>query len=1715
MEYTYNTRQKYAETKKREWLQASKPQKLKLLHKDIYELFEEINEMGERYNFNCQKCVSFWEARQKGEPFSVFMKKHCKGLVELFVPKELIADYYAIIDKIPGYPYTRGYNRRTARCCEKEIHVMDVFELLYSYMVFGTYGVSVADYLTDKLPEEALDFKRNYNQYGPLHLARFDEIIAASVLNGNEKTIAVIEEAFLSENNNVIVTTDMIRAVVKSENTKLHELVAGFMVAGRLQEGIRQAVCENADCGTVSAFLIILKYIEQENMLRFSGVKRAVATWTGICDENSLERISDKQFTLICRGVNDLDEARKMIDTQDSMQIVIGLWAIGFYEVKDAIAEMKKIAASGTKSQLLAISYYNRALQQSHITGKVSSEIFEKYEDDYEILAAFMPTYLNNTESIVRKTFDRVDKSTSFYDTDAEYTYKTVRLDVLFDSEDKARRHYAILKQAAENMTKRKQEFSPCIFPWYGVLLQKSDFIRRMSLIAYALQDQTLIDDVCTHLSDIDGIYADRSSHIRMLLHDPQTDVQKKALLSYVADKESYSRQTAYSILKRMELDADDYEQLEGYLKYKTDTIRQYTISLLEKRDAKGRKESISRLIASSNENTRLAGLDLIKSDCEKAPDKKPEFAAFLKAAIADKENLSEPEKVLYEEITGAGGAGNVLTAKGYGLYNPDADIQIPVRKGNVKIVSDYFSVEEKELDYMFEKITAVLKNHAKDEYKDGNGEIRLLGNGLYLTTYDHALPIEEKYPFLDLWKKMYADIIQTPKNFWNLYIALQSGFKKSELKDYASYISAEKGLFRGCNSDYELKNKVYESTIYRPHGDLQTIFSIMISTENLKLPREVSIETALYAIDLPENKKWYEPVKPKDQHYYYYSAEPRKCFAKSFKVGLVIAPLTNWKNEEEFKESFAILRRLDESYQFQKNIDTPNYGRSKTHNYLSVLSYIKACEFNLIPKDVVYRYAFEGVGLPIALEQLGWFMMEKLTPLAVMNLKSYMPVDENAKTADHNHPFFKMGQQFYTSIVDKVLDVELKRGDSPTIFSDAIGKITCVYGVDRLMAILTALGKETLDRNTYYYWSRTGKSKKECLSHLLQVCYPLPEDSMEKFSSGAAQHKITQERLIETAMYAPQWMNMVENYLGCEGFTSCCYYFMAHMNERFDDKKKAMIAKYTPLTPEELNDGCFDVEWFSEAYRKLGDRMFTKLYKAAKYISDGSKHTRARKYADAALGKVTVEELEAAIKDKRNKDLLMSYGLVPIAGEKDQLHRYEFLQNFLKESKQFGAQRRASEAKCVEVALKNLATSAGYSDDLRLILAMETALVTSNARYFEGIAVQNGEYTIAVNVNLQGKAELEICKEDKKLKTIPAALKKDEEYLSVKEFVTKLKNQYSRCVKMFENAMEEREKYSLGELDRLTSNPVIGAILDKLVFVKECDTEDELALLQDFTEKEEDKDSTLLRVAHPVDLYNSGKWDTWQKYFFELQQETGAKQPFKQVFRELYVKLEEEKDQIVSRMFAGNQIQTGKTLGVLKNRRWIADYENGLQKIYYKDNIIATIYAMADWFSPADVEEPALEYVAFYDRKSFKQLKLSEIPDIIYSEVMRDTDLAVSVAHAGGVDPLTSHSTIQMRTVIFKFNAELFKLDNVKFEGNHAFIKGKYGEYSIHLGSGVIHMVNGHQINVLPVHSQKRGKLFLPFIDDDPKTAEIMSKILLFAQDDKIKDPYIMEQIR
>jgi hypothetical protein len=194
--------------------------------------------------------------------------------------------------------------------------------------------------------------------------------------------------------------------------------------------------------------------------------------------------------------------------------------------------------------------------------------------------------------------------------------------------------------------------------------------------------------------------------------------------------------------------------------------------------------------------------------------------------------------------------------------------------------------------------------------------------------------------------------------------------------------------------------------------------------------------------------------------------------------------------------------------------------------------------------------------------------------------------------------------------------------------------------------------------------------------------------------------------------------------------------------------------------------------------------------------------------------------------------------------------------------------------------------------------------------------------------------------------------------------------------------------------------------------------------------------------------------------------------------------------------------------------RGWVVNPEEGVQKTFHDVGISARVGFLQGGFTPAEVEGATIEAILFTKRGEWSTLKLEEIPPRIFSEVMRDLDLVVSAAHAGGIDPESSASSVEARAALIRESSTLLSLTNVQLLKQHVIIDGKLANYNVNLGSGVVHKQPGGALCIIPVHSQHRGRIFLPFVDDDPKTAEIVSKVILLARDDQIKDPTILEQI-
>jgi hypothetical protein len=550
-----------------------------------------------------------------------------------------------------------------------------------------------------------------------------------------------------------------------------------------------------------------------------------------------------------------------------------------------------------------------------------------------------------------------------------------------------------------------------------------------------------------------------------------------------------------------------------------------------------------------------------------------------------------------------------------------------------------------------------------------------------------------------------------------------------------------------------------------------------------------------------------------------------------------------------------------------------------------------------------------------------------------------------------------------------------------------------------------------------------------------------------------------------------------------------------------------AEVSERTPLTQENLLDGTVDVSWFHAMHRMLGAKHWTALLDSAKYASGGNGHKRAELFAQALLGETTTEALAGRIREKRHQDSLCALGLVPLprsakAARAQILQRYEIVQTFLKGSKKFGAQQQASEKLAAQIGLENLARTAGYPDAQRLSWAMEAEAGADLRR--GPVEVVEGGVAVRLEIDPSGDPQISIMKAGKTLKEIPATLRKSTAIAALRARRTELAGQSSRMRLSLEESMVRGDVFKTSEIHGLLDHPLLKPHLEQLVFV---DGEGKLAYAAELGREKGD-----LRIAHPVDLLASGDWSRWQQDCFTH----ARRQPFKQVFRELYLLTEAERLQKDhSSRYEGQQVNPRQAIALAGARGWVSVPEEGIRRTFHREGLSARTDFLEGFFTPAEVDGLTVRHVTFTRRGDWRALGLAEVPPRVFSEAMRDLDLVVSVAHRGGVDAEATASTIEMRTALLSETLRLLKIANVRLAGSHAFVEGALGSYNVHLGSGVVHRQPGGALCIVPVHSQHRGRIFLPFADDDPKTAEVVSKILLLARDATIQDPTILEQLR
>ena len=1650
----------------------------------LLDVFMQYFNMDTRYGAYSDKlepCIIYIIQEEKIKSVANLFDGKLNKLLRYLLGDEYAHLFHTYLKLKARCPYTHGYSRRSQRSANPLLHIGHVIDALTQFLKLRATGFTDQAILNGgNTPEEIEAYKDSMN---------CQNWMAAQIAEGNQTVIEYLNNVLTSENNANRLNQGHLQAIAVSGYRPLLELEGKLLLAAKLQEGLRQAIVETMDEGCPESYLHLFSVICDNDLQRFASVKRGIAVSTGIGEQDSSERITNKYVELIHRFLNDRKQAHSALQSKDTVELYLALWSIGFYNTEEIQTLVPEIIKKGAKYQVQTLLYFLRCTQYSGMNHRISKNAFERWYKEPSVVAAILPLYLSG---LYLSRYGGHKDAPSLHD--------------YFDSKEEAVRHYEYLKQIYQSIS-AKEIYSPYVFPWESTELTRSEIVLKMAYITWMTNNSALKDDLCSYLPSLDTYM--RAGYIGVVLAPPTSPLQEEYVLQSLGDRSQDVREEAYKALSEMTLSPEQNQKVEELLRFKYSEMRIHAINLLMKQPKEQLAGSIRRLLTDKVAERRLAGLDMMKTihNVEFLQDIYQELIPTVKEI----QKPNPKEKVLIESLIGDGTEESVTQHytkdNGFGLYDPSLEVSLPEitqDKGfNVKKAFEFICFGRAKL--VFKKLSKYIETYKNEEFKNGYGEARLVGNSVLINWSNYGGLSGLGFP--ELWKAFYEEEIGSyDKLLMMSFMLASTGTAKDEDDSDEEDEEDIKADQKSSNTFEPLVNRMYAGITYRglqkdlrkmPYYEQMSdiIEALAYEYKDEAVYQRLAVNMLLQLLPLLNTKNIFRQYTSKH-------AWLRDKLEYGEKQ--VVYPIHNNKfvnfwlempmNDDLFIRYFTVRYQLYKLTNYMEH--TPEL--EETDSYLHATDFARAWMLGIIPTEEVYREMMGRISSPSQIKAITMVLNDNVR----FN-------KEKERYADIKNIDFSLFRSLAQKVVDRILEIELKRGDSETQVTSLAEELSYVYGAETFIRILQAFGKDTFIRDSYNW----GSTKRGVLSSLLHACHPLPTDTSENLKKLAKQAEISDERLVEAAMFAPQWIELTEKAIGWKGLTSAAYYFHAHTNETCDDKKKAIIARYTPIDVDDLREGAFDIDWFKDAFKTIGKQRFEVVYNAAKYISCSNSHTRARKFADATNGAVKAADIKKEIIAKRNKDLLMSYGLIPLGRKPDKelLDRYQYLQKFLKESKEFGAQRQESEKKAVNIALQNLARNSGYGDVTRLTWSMETELIKELLPYLSPKEIDGVE--VYVQINEEGKSEIKQIKDGKELNSMPAKLKKHPYIEELKAVHKKLKDQYTRSRIMLEQAMEDCTHFEENELRKLMQNPVIWPLLKHLVFI--CNgqtgfyTDGLLITVNAVCLPLKPKDE--LRIAHPTDLYTSGDWHAYQKFLFDKS----IRQPFKQVFRELYVPTPEEIEATQSRRYAGNQIQPQKTVAVLKGRRWVADYEDGLQKIYYKENIIATIYAMADWFSPADIEAPTLEYVCFHNRKDYKLMKISEIPPVIFSEVMRDVDLAVSVAHAGSVDPETSHSTIEIRSVLVELTMPLFHFKNVTIKGSFAHIEGKLGKYNIHLGSGVIHQEGGAQIAVLPVHSQNRGRLFLPFVDEDPKTAEILTKIIFFAEDDKIKDPSILNQIK
>ena len=1502
-----------------------------------------------------------------------------------------------------------------------------------------------------------------------------------------------------------IMSDHVIQSLLLSNRQAGWEIMEKTLLAAQRQEGLRQSILQNADMAHPEAFRRMLRLIIDKDLIRFSSVARCVNIWLGLLWDSISAKVLSQNVESLLHLLENTTDRKKALAVDDAEQVYRALCASAMDDAVSTIPLAAKLMKH-SKEEVRFVAVWVLTLISLELSEKAKTPAIDDPSLHVALLAAVKTDGISLGE--LQPDFDVAD----VYEKDA----------------------FERLERLYNRLPEKPQKLAALVWPWTERKIERS-MIAGCLLSALGDRPPTRI------LPYMKGLHSWHLTHIvEQLAKQKKWDtLTRTAMLELAGHTSSDVREAVHTALEKQTLKPEELEVLEGYLTRTGADLRNGVIGLLLKSDDRLAMASSVRLLSKSDRNQRLAGLELLRLMSEANRSRKlcqtsaAEYRASRKSLVKEEET----------QLAAIDSSDRVALSldNGLGLMNPEGRSKVfTPKKKSVLTISKAAIACLKSLDDLIHthRTTIVTIKRWKSTEDVPLGQL----SSYNFPSFDPKKSVEKqcsKFPLFSVWKEWVDKRGASLRDKDGLELLraetaseLFDDWKFDEVTDFCKKPDRKK-VAVAILGEIDAPKLRYLDVI---QGVLE--FMAQLNVPKCYLDFLLDCAENTYA-QVPESMMQELVNKKPKKNRWDDDNDWRTHNVFELWPDLLDSYLSHRKPTLTAEQT----RRVWELRRFH---DEPCPGASRRRLDLDQIA--EACRHKLATRDdLVDCLVGKRNDEFDSFDELSRFTGRTLSKDTQLVLTETPGLSE-----------------LVTQAKNVILESELVRGEAPTVTTKPALALQCLEGTSTLFRVMSALnkGKLKVERG----WRGEGDGRNATLTHLMKITYPAATDSAADFAkfvkAAITEGYCSEERLLELTFLAPQWSKFVGETLGWDGFSEGLYWFLAHMNSWYSDATQAaasaegltgdedddddldeldededgesessedsipkprklsawerLVLERTPLTAEERSEGAVDVAWFHRTWKSLGDKRWQQMAEAAKFAANSAQANKAQFLADVLLGKKPRQELVDGIQKKFRKEYVRLLGLLPLETgakrDKDILERYEVLQGYKKYARGLSGLTKPSAMRAMEIGMNNLARIAGFPDPLRMEWALEAESIRDLAK--GPVSVTKEGITVTLSLDEFAKAQISVMKGDKPLKAIPGPVKKKHaEIAEIADRATELKRKTGRIKQSLEAAMCRGDQIAAAELVQLFEHAILAPQLAKLVLIGEgimgYPDKGGKALRGHDGKLEPIKKGEQLRIAHPCDLFERGDWDKWQQECFRAERV----QPFKQVFRELYVVTKQEKkDCTASSRFAGHQVGPKQAMALWNSRGW--NTEDGVCRIFHDLSLIADVSFQDDYGTAAEVEGLTMNAVSFRKRDDYRPLKLTEVPSMVFSEIMRDVDLVVSVAHRGEVDPEASASTVEMRTALVRETCQLLKLTNVKIKGHHAIIDGYYGEYSLHLGSGGVQRIPGGALAILPVHAQHRGRLFLPFADDDPRTAEIMAKVLLLARDEEIMDPTILDQL-